>query len=172
MRRTEFVRLNNGWDAEPNVPDPQIAIDGAQLALTFLLDSDPDTRGSAVGELKFSGCWRYRLGPTSDEGWYRKQCRFSLVAPEWGLFYEVRGDLGIQYAPDEWRLLGGSPTASSRHFLFLAGKFLPNSIAGTELFERPGLSVAQTCCRGSNMPLVAGLRITRYDSRGSDRQHS
>ena len=82
MRRTEFVRLNNGWDAEPNVPDPQIAINGAQLALTFLLDSDPDTRGSA----------------------------------------------------DYWRLLGGSPTASSRHFLFY---FRDNT------FERRSILVVQ-----------------------------
>ncbi len=70
------------------------------------------------GELTFHDCWRYRLGATNDEGWFKKQSRFSLVAPEWGLFYEVRGDLGLHVAPNDWILLGRSASGNSRHFLF------------------------------------------------------
>ena len=70
---------------------------------------------------------------TNDEGWYRGQCRFSRLAPAWGEFYEVRGDLLLDFVPDpeEFRSHGvqleprplrwvtiGEPGVTSRHFLF------------------------------------------------------
>jgi hypothetical protein len=72
-----------------------------------------------VGVLRFSNCWRYRLGGTNDEGWYRGQCRFSGIAPAWGDFYEVKGNLMIDSDPEayEWVTLR-SPSLKSRHFLF------------------------------------------------------
>ncbi len=117
---TTFTKLNNGWDAEPNAPYPRIEIVASHLTLTFLLNPwIHDGVGEFDrGELTFFGCWRYRLGETNDEGWYRKRCRFSLLAPEWGQFYEVAGDLGIQLAPDDWILAGSDKPAESRHFLF------------------------------------------------------
>jgi hypothetical protein len=81
------MRLNDGWDAEPNAPSPVVLVRNMHLVLSFRLNpwihsnvSDGDS-----GELVFQNCGRYRLGDTNDEGWYRKQCRFSEVAPEWGL---------------------------------------------------------------------------------------
>ena len=54
-------------------------------------------------ELRFESCWRYRLGGTNEEGWWPRQCRFSLLAPGWG-FCEVAGErsglLGV--APATW----------------------------------------------------------------------
>ncbi len=59
------------------------------------------------------------LVPTNDEGWWKKQCRFSLSAPDWGEFYEVERDLRSEWLPaDSWQLLGPSAVAHSRHFLF------------------------------------------------------
>jgi hypothetical protein len=69
------------------------------------------------GSLRFTDCWRYRLGPTNDEGWYLDQCRFSKLAPAWGEFYEVAGDLLLERLPDSWVVLGDR-TKESRHFLF------------------------------------------------------
>ena len=42
------------------------------------------------------------IGPTGDEGWFRGQCRFSKLAPAWGEFYEIQGDLLLDKLDDEW----------------------------------------------------------------------
>ncbi len=53
------------------------------------------------------------------EGWYRGQCRFSGIAPEWGEFYEVEGDLLLAQEPNDWKAgLAKEPRQGSRHFLF------------------------------------------------------
>ena len=132
---TSFTRLNEGWNAEPNGHDPKIAVEGSDLLFEFLLNDlmFPKYKTAEAGILRFPGCWRYRLGEPNDEGWYRGQCRFSRLAPKWGEFYEVHGDLlldaspnpgafrvrGIQLEPFSlgWVALG-EPVPSSRHFLF------------------------------------------------------
>jgi len=68
-------------------------------------------------ELTFMHCARYRIGSVNDEGWYRGQCRFSRIAPSWGEFYEVAGDLRLQSAPDDWvQVCDLTPTM--KHYLF------------------------------------------------------
>jgi hypothetical protein len=117
VTRTTFKKLNSDWNAEPNAPDPRVRVADRTLYLTFVLNSFqfPFEEGS-VGELVFHNCWRYRLGPTNDEGWYSAQCRFSQLAPAWGEFYEVEGDLLLGHQLS-WTSLG-PPSPSSRHFLF------------------------------------------------------
>lgn len=116
---TEFIQLNHDWNAEPNGPDPRVEVDGDRLTLSFLINAFQfkGFREGEVGMLTFTNCWRHRLGPTNDEGWYRGQCRFSHIAPSWGEFYEVRGDLHLDECPGDWEVHGG-PMANSRHFLF------------------------------------------------------
>jgi hypothetical protein len=134
---TTFTKLNEGWNGAPNGDDPQVVIEGKNLFFEFRLNNlmYPQYKNAEKGILHFSNCWRYRLGETNDEGWYRGQCRFSRLAPEWGEFYEVQGDLlieaqlnpkafyiekfGIQMKPYslDWVVLGNE-TNSSRHFLF------------------------------------------------------
>jgi hypothetical protein len=119
--RTAFHKLNVDWNAEPNAPYPEIRFDGQALLLTFYLNPYvfPRFKLGDCGELTFPSCWRYRLGGTNDEGWWRKQCRFSLIAPEWGEFYEVTGNLRLdRIHPDRWSLLSDPPAHDSRHFLF------------------------------------------------------
>jgi hypothetical protein len=67
--------------------------------------------------LTFKNCKRYRLGRTNDEGWYRGQCRFSGVAPAWGEFYEVPGDLKLGALKDPWVELKPG-TDKDSHFVF------------------------------------------------------
>jgi hypothetical protein len=132
---TSFTKLNNGWNAEPNGHDPHISVEGTNLVFEFLLNDLKFSKYQTAekGFLRFSDCWRYRLGQTNDEGWYYGQCRFSHLAPAWGEFYEVHGDLlldavpnpdafrirGIQLKPFtlDWVTLGVS-CSSSRHFIF------------------------------------------------------
>ena len=119
--RTRFTKLNVDWNAEPNAPYPKVRTAAQTLVLTFLLNpwEFPQFREGDRGELAFSACWRYRLGATNDEGWWRKQCRFSFLAPAWGEFYEVNGDLRLERLPDDsWVLLADPPSAETRHFLF------------------------------------------------------
>jgi hypothetical protein len=116
---TQFRQLNNGWNAEPNAPDPTVRLDGSDVVLTFLANPYQFQR-FAVGQrlaLRFTDARRYRLGATNDEGWYRGQCRFSREAPAWGEFYEISGDLKLERSPDDWCILG-DPRPGGRHFLF------------------------------------------------------
>lgn len=117
--KTKFTKLNDGWNADPNAPNP--AISTSNLTLTLKFKVNPWAHSGFVegdeAEIVFSDCWRYRLGSTNDEGWYRGQCRFSGLAPSWGEFYEIEGDVLIDRGPADWVLLhpGANP---SRHFLF------------------------------------------------------
>ena len=117
--KTEFIQLNQQWNAHPNAPVPTVAVVGSELTLSFAMNAFqfPQYKKGDIGHIRFRHCWRYRLGCTNDEGWYRGQCRFSKIAPAWGEFYEVRGDLRLTEGPDDWITM--SPAHSdSTHFLF------------------------------------------------------
>jgi hypothetical protein len=116
---TDFKKLNEGWDANPGAPEPCVQFDESGLTLTFSLNAqlNPQFRDYDRGELFFSNCWRYRLGYPNDEGWYKGHCRFRCLAPEWGDFYEVSGDL-LDGGPPDWVLLKTEHSESSRHFVF------------------------------------------------------
>lgn len=116
---TDFRRLNIGWNAEPNAPDPQISANGGDVLLSFLMNpfQFPDFSEDDRGTLRFVGCARYRLGATNDEGWHRGQCRFSKVAPSWGEFYEIVGDMRLSEGPSDWVRLA-PVTEDHHHFLF------------------------------------------------------
>lgn len=117
---TRFVKLNDGWNAEPNAPAPVVARLGNDVVLEFRLNPFQFKKFSKGdrARLVFRNSWRYRLGGTNDQGWYLGQCRFSKVAPAWGEFYEVQGDLKLESSPDGWVVLGPEPHAPAKHFLF------------------------------------------------------
>ena len=114
-----FIKLNEGWNAEPNAPYPSVKVAGTDVLLQFLLNPvrflqfDPEDRGT----LRFSTCSRYRLGATNDEGWYLGQCRYSSIAPAWGEFYELIGADPRLDEPKDWHVVNAASNAS-RHFLF------------------------------------------------------
>ena len=112
------MQLNEGWNAEPNAPDPLVSVEGGDVILDVKPNpyQFPEYAGIRRIRLTFRNCWRYRLGSVNDEGWYRGQCRFSSLAPKWGEFYEVSGDLRLDDLTD-WVDVGQQPSGS-RHFLF------------------------------------------------------
>jgi hypothetical protein len=67
---TTFQQLNKGWNAEPNAPDPRVAVEGGDIVLTFLMNpfQFPQFSPQDVGQLRFVSCRRYRLGSTNDDG--------------------------------------------------------------------------------------------------------
>ena len=117
---TRFVKLNSDWNAEPNAPDPRAYADGPDVVLDFRANSFqfPKFAAGQPLRLRFRGASRYRLGGTNDEGWYRGQCRFSGIAPAWGEFYEVSGDLKLDQCPKDWMDVAAPSPTGLRHFLF------------------------------------------------------
>lgn len=119
LMKITFQQLNEGWNAEPNAPNPVIEIEGNDVALKFLVNAFQfaEFEEEENGILRFVESERYRLGSTNDEGWYRGQCRFSKLAPAWGQFYLVQGDKELLDAPTDWEIIG-SNSGSGAHFLF------------------------------------------------------
>lgn len=114
-----FTKLNDGWNAEPNAPDPSINTHNENLTLKFLLNAFQFTafQEEEIGFITFKNCSQYRLGPTNDEGWYKGQCRFSKLLPEWGEFYELSGDAALLDAPNDWKKIKPI-TSDQKHYLF------------------------------------------------------
>ena len=117
---TTFVQLNHGWNAEPNAPGEHVARRGPDLVLSFEINAFlyPQFEEGSRCSITFTNCWRHRLGSTNDEGWFAGKCRFSRIAPTWGEFYEVKGDLLLELAPQEWVATAPAPAGASHHYLF------------------------------------------------------
>lgn len=116
---TSFISLNHGWNADPNAPDPKIVLQSNELLLSFAVNAFQFPRfvEGSICTIRFKQGWRYRLGTTNDEGWYRGDCRFSSLAPAWGEFYEVSGNLLLQSAPQDW-VVAAVAEPGSHHYLF------------------------------------------------------
>lgn len=114
-----FIRLNQGWNAEPVCPAPEFWTQDGTLHMRLILNhyAFPAFQKDDQGILRFGNCSRYRLGETNDEGWYQNQCRYRQAAPDWGEFYELTGPDPLRDQPDDWITL--TPDADAmRHFLF------------------------------------------------------
>ena len=117
--KATFKKLNEGWNAEPNVPVPSVEVQGEDVLLKFFVNpwQFSEFNEDEIGILRFVQCERYRLGFTNDEGWYLGQCRFSKLAPEWGEFYLIQGDAALLDAPKDWQHVLPQ-NGAGRHFLF------------------------------------------------------
>jgi hypothetical protein len=117
---TSFTQLNHDWNADPNGPEINVQVLGTTLTLSFLANhyQFPQFVDGQIIRLRFANVWRYAIGEVNDEGWYRGQCRFSRVAPAWGEFYEVAGDLRLEQFDANWKVVTESPSGNLRHFLF------------------------------------------------------
>lgn len=116
-----FIRLNQGWNADPNVPNVETHLDGKDVLLRFNVNAMQfeEFQKGEKGTLRFVDCSQFRLGPTNDEGWYRGQCRFTGSAPRWGEFYAVVDDPSSVNGPDDWVAVQHAvPLAGRKHFLF------------------------------------------------------
>jgi hypothetical protein len=118
MEKLDFIRQNQGWNAEPNAPDARVRGDKSFVELSFVLNHQAyDAQEEEIGFLTFDDVSAWRLGPTNDEGWSMGQCRYSGIAPNWGEFYEISGDDPSAWLPNDWRHNPPFGTGN-RHFLF------------------------------------------------------
>jgi hypothetical protein len=117
---THFVQLNHGWNAEPNAPCPETRVAADSVTLDFFANrfQFPTFVHRQRIRVVLHGVWRYGFSSVNDEGWYSGQCRFSGLAPGWGEFYELSGDLKLDQCKVKWRYLSEREPPRLRHFLF------------------------------------------------------
>jgi hypothetical protein len=136
MPSLSFQQLNEGWNAEPNAPDPKVCVNGSRVQLRFFLNPFAyEAADEEVGCLTFEDCSNWRFGPTNDEGWYLGQCRYSKLAPAWGEFYELIGDDNLRIKPLDWQPVEKAGVGS-RHFLFYLRDETFECLAANWTFER------------------------------------
>lgn len=122
--KMRFDKLNIGWDAEPNAPIPIIEVNKSSsvIRLSFYLNSfiHDDVDEEDKGVLGFSNCYKYRLGATNDEGFYRGQCRYSNTGVKWGNFYRItNSDWRLTFPSDEVIVNKGiENNINLHHYLF------------------------------------------------------
>jgi hypothetical protein len=138
---TDFEQLNEGWNAEPNAPRPSVTVNSDEVVLEFTANSlvYPAFAHGERLRLRFRGVARYRLGPTNDEGWYRGQCRFSDLAPSWGEFFKVTGDVKLDRAPDDWCFVSRALPNPCQLYLFYMRDETFECLAASWTIERPHL---------------------------------
>jgi hypothetical protein len=169
---TSFTKLNDAWNAEAGAPCPEVRIEAHTLVLTFYLNPwvFRGVRLGDCGELSFPDCWRYRLGETNDEGWWRGQCRFSRRAPEWGEFYEVEGDLRLDRLPsNSWVVLADPPQDGTRHFLFyFKDETFECDASGWSFRVLPAIGDVTVGWEGVTLPSGSSVLVAPPRSKRSD----
>jgi hypothetical protein len=120
----KFIKLNVGWDAEPNAPMPTLEVfkHSAMVRLSFYLNSfiHDDVDEEDKGILEFINCYKYRIGFTNDEGFYSGQCRFSKTGVEWGNFYNIESSSWRKGFPNDEKIVDSKLENSTNlnHYLF------------------------------------------------------
>ena len=68
-----FMRLNEGWNAEPNAPGLRLERAGKTLLAHMAPNALLYPAFAEVSEinLRFAGCARYRVTSVNDETWHR-----------------------------------------------------------------------------------------------------
>lgn len=136
MQTPSFIQLNQGWNADPNGPLPEVSVDGSSLRLRFYLNHFAhDAVAGEEGQLTFQECSAWRLGAENDHAWYAGRCRYSGIAPRWGEFYELIGPDDLRLRPDDWRRPMRSG-GGERHFLFYLRDDLFECLADDWRFDR------------------------------------
>lgn len=137
MRQLNFEQLNEGWNAEPNVPDVLISVIEHNIIVQFYLNAFafPAFSEGDTAKLTFHNCLKYRLGPPNDEGFYRfGQSRFKKYGVKWGEFYLVNDSDWQECFPDAIEV-SNQRTENLQHFLFYFRDDTFECIAGSYTLE-------------------------------------
>ena len=134
----KFLKLNRNWNAEPNAPEETVTLEGLNLILEFTVNSwayegfEEEERAKLI----FKNCYKFRVGPTNDEGWYLGQCRFGRLAPQWGEFYQIIGSSPTVVDAKDWKIVGTNKTGN--HYLFYLRDSTFECVADSFIFQRSG----------------------------------
>jgi hypothetical protein len=116
-----WTKLNTTFDADPNAPEPRVAVSGDTVQVRFFLNSFiwDDVADDDEAELTFIDVIKYRIGSTNDEGFYRGQCRFSTTGIEWGNFYHLDESNWQNSFPTDAVIISDPQSMSApKHYLF------------------------------------------------------
>ena len=114
----EFIKLNNGWNAEPNAPCPVIKINGSDLLLSFYMNCYEGYGKNDIGILNFHNCVQFRLGTLNDEGFYRYGDIYKQHGVDWGWFYRIVGSDWKKKFDDPIYIENNSVFKEYNHYLF------------------------------------------------------
>lgn len=117
----DYIKLNNNWGAEPNVPEVQLKIEGNTIFLEFFLndeDTEEDTEEDKKSVLKFSNCHKYSFNSMNDEGYYLGQYRYKYTELPWGEFYKIETNWESDFPESSIELKELLNKDSLSHFIF------------------------------------------------------
>lgn len=114
-----YKQLNNGWNADPNAPEPKISIHGSSITLEFYLNYflfDNFKEGDK-GQLTFLNCFKYAINTLNDEGYYKGNYRYKYTDLPWGEFYQINS--APEDFPKDAVILNFNENVSNlKHYLF------------------------------------------------------
>lgn len=113
----KFIRLNEDWNAHPNDVSLRLEERGSELIARMKPNPYAYRQYENIPEIavSFVNCSKYRVTSVNDKGWYSGQCRFSGLAPEWGEFYEISGNVQDNMNSTPWIKMEG---VGAKHFHF------------------------------------------------------
>lgn len=135
----EFIKLNDGWNAAPNAPEPIVKAIGTNLLLSFYLNHFlyEGFQNDDIGILTFHNCVQYRLGSPNDEGFFiYNGDRYKKHGVEWGEFYLINdSDWEMDTEPDcTMCTFEFSDFDDLQHYLFISGITLLNVLQNSSSF--------------------------------------
>ena len=89
--KIKFEQLNHNWNADPNVPEVNIAVLKNDVVVEFFLNAfqyNNFCEGDRA-RLTFHDCLQYRCGEPNDEDFYLGHSRYKSSGVKWGEFYLV-----------------------------------------------------------------------------------
>ncbi len=111
MVKNDFIKLNDGWDAEPNAPGLNIVLNNNDVVIVFLLD-DEVTKLQIV----FSNCFQYRIGKPNMDDFYLRKSKFNQYGIEWGNFYLINNSNWREEFPEAIKV--GGNDRDLKHFIY------------------------------------------------------
>jgi len=139
---TRFVKLNEGWYAEPNACDGlKLAKDGDRLVAKFVAWEDGKTDVERWVEIEFNECSNYQVHTWRAESFAHGEGidRFTFdEALELNCdLNEIIGDAQFDKLPISWNGMPGKP-ASPRHFILMFRDYTLECCAGGWSFLEAG----------------------------------
>jgi len=117
----KYKKLNIGWNAEPNAPEPKLTIDGYDIIIEFHLNpyTYENVKEGDLGNLRFFNCHKYSFNDCNDEGYMVfGQYRYKNFELPWGDFYEIFTDWENDFHPECKILNSEVEKKMMKHFIF------------------------------------------------------
>ena len=115
----DFIKLNENWNADPNAPEPILAVKGNIIIIDFYLNYFlfKDFKENDRGRLTFRNCSKYAFNGMNDEGYYYGQYRYKYTELPWGQFYQLSTD-PTDFPSENVVLDPNADPKNLKHFLF------------------------------------------------------